>query len=81
LSSSFVTSTKLDEETVYKVTKAVLGHPKEFSVFHAAARQWTPARSLASPSIPFHPGAVRYYKEIGAWTAEHEKKQAKLLKR
>jgi TRAP transporter TAXI family solute receptor len=81
LNSSFVTSTRLTEDTVYKVTKAVLGHPKEFSNFHAAARQWTPQRSLSNPSIPFHPGAVRYYKEIGAWTAEHDKQQAKLLKR
>jgi TRAP-type uncharacterized transport system substrate-binding protein len=71
----------MSDDAVYKVTKAILGHPKEFSTFHAAARQWTPERSLSNASIPFHPGAIRYYREIGAWTAAHEKQQAELLKR
>ncbi|MPY70120.1 MAG: TAXI family TRAP transporter solute-binding subunit [Alphaproteobacteria bacterium] len=81
LNTSFVTNAKMGEDAVYKVTKAILGHPKEFSTFHAAARQWTPQRSLSNASIPFHPGAIRYYKEIGAWTAAHDKQQAELLNR
>jgi len=81
LNTSFVTGVNTSEETAYKVTKAILGHPKEFNTFHAAARQWTPQRSLSNPSVPFHPGAIRYFKEIGAWTAEHDRQQAELLKR
>ena len=80
LHSSWVTRANLPEDVVYRSIKAVLGNPKEFSTFHAAARQWTPEQSLAHFSVPFHPGAVRYFKEVGAWTAEHEAMQAKLIK-
>lgn len=80
LHSSWVTRADLPEDIVYKSIKAVLGHPKEFSTFHAAARQWTPAQSLSHFTVPFHPGAVRYFKEVGAWTAKHEAIQAKLTK-
>ena len=30
---------------------------------------------------PFHDGSVKYFKEIGAWTDENEKKQEELLKK
>jgi hypothetical protein len=81
LHSSWVTRADLPEEAVYKSVKAVLGNPKEFGTYHAAARQWTPQQSLAHFSVPFHPGAIRYFKEIGGWTSRHDAIQAKLIKR
>jgi hypothetical protein len=30
-------------------------------------------------TIPYHPAAVRFYKERGAWKPEHETIQQKLL--
>lgn len=80
LHSSWVTRADLPEEVVYKSVKAVLGNPQEFGTFHAAARQWTPEQSLSHFSVPFHPGAVRYFREVGAWTAKHEAIQARLTK-
>jgi hypothetical protein len=29
---------------------------------------------------PYHPGAVRYFREIGLWTAAHEANQLQLLR-
>ena len=29
--------------------------------------------------IPYHAGAVRYFKEVGLWTDAHEQNQAALL--
>ena len=31
--------------------------------------------------FPYHPGSIKYYKEKGVWTAEHDKHNAMLLKR
>jgi len=80
LNALLVTSDKMDENTVYKMLRSFMGHQKEFSKFHAAARFWNPKRALADPKIPFHKGAIRYYKEAGLWTPELDKIQARLLK-
>jgi len=70
----------LSEEVVYEFTKAFFGNLKEFHPVHASARQYDLDGSLEPPAIAYHRGAVRYYKEVGRWTAELEKLQSKLLK-
>ena len=35
--------------------------------------------SISVMSVPIHEGAIKYYKEKGFWTAEHEAKQQELL--
>ncbi len=81
LSTHLVTSAKQDASIVYRVTKALLGNTKEFSTYHGSARHWNTKRTLGSPTVPFHEGSIRYFKEIGAWTSKMAALQAKLLKR
>jgi hypothetical protein len=38
-------------------------------------------KNYLSWAIPFHEGAVRYFKEVGVWTAENETNNQKLIKR
>lgn len=43
-------------------------------------RDYTLRTACPSPRLaPYHPGAVKYYKERGAWTDEHEQLQKKML--
>jgi TRAP transporter TAXI family solute receptor len=81
LSSYFVARGDIPDDVVYKVTKAILDHHKEFMSYHSAAASWTAQASLENPAIPFHAGAVRYYKEKGLWTGELEALQKSLLKK
>jgi TRAP transporter TAXI family solute receptor len=81
LSSYFVARAEFPDEIVYRATKAILDHHKEFTSYHSAAASWTAQASLENPAIPFHPGAIRYYKEKGLWTSELEALQASLLKK
>ena len=81
LTTALVTRPDLASDTVYKVTKAILENTKEFAKIHAAGRQWTVQRSLSHPTVPFHDGAIRYYKEIGAWTPALQAEQDTLLAR
>ncbi|MFH1491455.1 MAG: TAXI family TRAP transporter solute-binding subunit [Pseudomonadota bacterium] len=81
LSTALATRADLSDEVVYKVTRAVLGHPEQFAKYHPSAREWTVKQSLSNPSVPYHNGTIRYFKEIGAWSAEMDAAQARLLKR
>ncbi len=81
LNSYFMTRPGVSNKVVYKVTKALLENNKEFSTYHRAARLWTLKRAMRNVALPFHPGAVQYYKERGVWTEAHEANQKKLLSR
>jgi len=80
LTMTFATTEGFPEEAAYQVVKAVMGHYDEFKLVHHSATFFTPERSLAHFGVPFHPGAIRYYKEIGAWTPNNEQTQESLLK-
>lgn len=81
LYTGLVVRNDMNEEMAYKIIKAIVGQPKEFSKYHAAARMWTVPNSLKHPAIPFHTGAIRYFKEVNAWTPDMEALQKKLLAR
>jgi len=61
----FVTDDRLDESRAYEITKAVLEHAPELTAALAAAKEISATNAVLGSSIPFHPGALRYYKEIG----------------
>ena len=55
----------IDPQTVYKITKTLVEHLDDltamFSQFSAVDKEW----AASSLGIPFHPGAVKYFKESG----------------
>ena len=61
-----VTSSAMDEELVYKITKAMFEHIADLRAVHPAANQTTVEFTLNATPIPLHPGAIRYYEETGA---------------
>jgi TRAP-type uncharacterized transport system substrate-binding protein len=61
----FVADERLEEPRAYEITKAILEHTPEITSALAAAKEITPANAVLGSSIPFHSGALRYYKEKG----------------
>jgi TRAP-type uncharacterized transport system substrate-binding protein len=55
----------LPDEVAYVITKAIFGNLEEFKKLHPALAALTPENMLEGNSVPFHPGAERYFKEIG----------------
>jgi TRAP transporter TAXI family solute receptor len=63
---------EMSEDLVYQMMKALYDHPKEKDAIHPQARQWSlenmyRGAEYTTKYIPFHPGAVKYLKEKGAW--------------
>ena len=62
-----ITRASLDEETVYAFTKALYENRAEVVKKHPAGRAINPKNVIRDTGTPFHPGAIRYFKEIGIW--------------
>jgi TRAP transporter TAXI family solute receptor len=61
----FVVHNRVEESRAYEITKAILDHLPEVTAAFAAAKEISPTNAVLGSSIPFHPGALRYYKEKG----------------
>lgn len=63
---TIVVNSKLDEDTVYKMTKALFDNVVELGQAHAKGKEVNAAKAVTGVSIPFHPGAQKYFVEAGA---------------
>lgn len=61
-----VTSAKVPDDTVYAMTKALFTHLDQMVAAHAAAKAINVADAPKAVPVPLHPGAERYYREVGA---------------
>jgi len=72
---------RTDPDIVYAVVKAMHEGFDIYKGMHKAMPAWNIKQAVKSPSpVPYHKGAIRYFKEAGVWTAEMDKWQAKQLK-
>jgi len=63
--ATLAVSSKLDTKTVYELTKALFENQAELANSHAKGKELSAAYAVTGVSVPFHPGAAQYYKEIG----------------
>lgn len=54
------------EKVVYDLTKALFENQAELATAHAKGKMLSLDTAVAGVSVPFHPGAEKYYKEKGA---------------
>lgn len=64
-SMHLITSADQDEEFIYQITKTIWEHRDEIS--HPAGRSINEENAPRYAGTEFHPGAIRYFKEIGIW--------------
>lgn len=60
-----VTHEGVSADTVYKMTKSMYENLGELVAAHAAAKGIKRERAAADMPIPLHPGAEKYYREVG----------------
>lgn len=65
ITNILVTSSDVDEELVYQMTKQMFEHLDELQTAHPAAASIDAETAHQNLPVPLHPGAERYYKEAG----------------
>jgi len=55
----------MKDDQVYDVLKTLFEHQKELITVHQEAKNLSLESQADGSPIPFHPGAVRYFKEKG----------------
>jgi len=65
--AQWVTSDKVDANLVYEIVKALFSDAgqRAMGAGHAKGKFITKENAVQGAGIPFHPGAARYYREVG----------------
>ncbi len=67
-SMHLITAETVDENIVYEFTKTLYTHQAEVVKRHPAGKAINPKNVIKDTGTPFHPGAIRFYREIGIWS-------------
>lgn len=60
-----IVNSDIKEDVVYNLTKTLFENQAELASAHAKGKELSLQSAVKGVSIPFHPGAVKYYKEKG----------------
>lgn len=64
---------KVADDVVYKLAKLMHDHKKELAANFGALNGFDPGRMAKEMGpVKFHPGAIKFYKEIGQWPPKSE---------
>ena len=66
-SMQLITSAAADEDLIYRLTKTIYENRDHVTAKHAAGRAINPRNVVRDTGTEFHPGAIRFYQEIGIW--------------
>jgi hypothetical protein len=68
------------EDLAYTITKTLMDNQEALATMHSVGKEWTMENTSKSPPAPFHPGAIKYFKEKGVWNDNLEQVQQQLFK-
>jgi len=75
----FVARDDISESAVYALVKALWEHNSEL-VKKPGLFEWNKDKFITKePRLPYHPGAIKFYKELGVWTSDMEGFQKAVL--
>jgi TRAP transporter TAXI family solute receptor len=71
----------IDADVIYHIVKSLDQGYDIFKGMHPFLKYWTVEGAVQNPSpVPYHEGAIRYFKEAGVWTSAMDQWQEQQLK-
>jgi uncharacterized protein len=68
-----VSSAKVSDKAIATLLKAWWDNLAELQTIHPLLKRWTKeTQALTNFTVPYHSGAVKFYKEVGIWSAKHD---------
>ena len=67
--ATMIVDANLDEEAVYQLTAAIFDHASEIAAENAKGNELSIENATTGLTVPFHPGAARYFAEHGVTVA------------
>ena len=71
----------VSDELVYWMTRQVIDLYDQYKGAHPGAVGWALERQVFDWAIPYHPAAVKFFKEKGVWSDEFQKHNDRLVQR
>jgi uncharacterized protein len=72
---------RTDEAMVHALARVIHRHYDEYKNADPGAIGWAIDRQVFDWVVPWHAGAVRYFREVGVWTDAHEAHNERLIER
>lgn len=66
-SAFLASSTKTSDDVVYKATKAIYESKEALAAASAALKSFEPRLMAEASTVPYHPGAEKFYREAKEW--------------
>jgi TRAP transporter TAXI family solute receptor len=63
----FSTHANMPDDVVYTIAKAIHGGKDDMMKNHPVFRSFRPASMTEEIGVPWHPGAIKFYKELNQW--------------
>lgn len=64
--ATLIAANTLSEDVIYEFTKALFENKEPLAQSNAKFKELDPNAAVKGISVPFHPGAEKYFKEVGA---------------
>ena len=61
----FIARADLNDEPAYQMVKALIDHYADLKTINPVMAEWKPEVAVRPLPIPYHPGAIKDYKEEG----------------
>jgi TRAP-type uncharacterized transport system substrate-binding protein len=63
----FSTGAKMPDDVVYEIAKTIHAGKDDMIKGHPVFRGFDPGEMTEEIGVPWHPGAIKFYKEINQW--------------